>query len=112
MTESKTAEKDAQADYETMMKDSAEKRATDSKTLSDKTSQKAQLDSDLETAKEDKASNEKELMGTMKYIMNLHTECDWLMKYYDIRKEARTGEIEALGKAKAVLSGADFALVQ
>ena len=32
--------------------------------------------------------------------------------YYDIRKEARTSEVEALGKAKAVLSGADFALVQ
>ena len=31
---------------------------------------------------------------------------------YDSRKEARAGEIESLKNAKAVLSGADFALVQ
>merc|ERR1719263_1643974 len=36
MTEAQTEEKDAQADYETMMKDSASKRADDSKTLADK----------------------------------------------------------------------------
>ncbi len=38
--------------------------------------------------------------------------CDWLLKYYDVRKEARASEIDALGKAKAVLSGADYSLLQ
>merc|ERR1719359_773534 len=33
------------------------------------------------------------------------SECDWLLQYFDVRKEARTSEIDALGKAKAVLSG-------
>ena len=37
---------------------------------------------------------------------------DWLLKYYDTRKSARDGEIDAMGKAKAVLSGADYSLVQ
>ena len=37
---------------------------------------------------------------------------DWLVKNFDNRQAARTGEIDALGKAKAVLSGADFSLVQ
>merc|ERR1719230_1549760 len=36
MAEAQTAEKDAQADYETFMKDSAAKRAEDAKTLADK----------------------------------------------------------------------------
>merc|ERR1719356_2085006 len=36
MTEAKTEEKDAQGDYETFMKDSAGKRADDSKMLADK----------------------------------------------------------------------------
>jgi len=112
MTEAKTAEKDAQADYETMMQDSAQKRATDSKTLTDKTATKASLDSDLEMSKEDKSATGKELMATLQYISSLHTECDWLMKYFDIRKEARAGEMDALKSAKAVLSGADFSLVQ
>ena len=34
-----------------------------------------------------------------------------LIKYFDMRKEARTSEIDALGKAKAVLSGADYSSI-
>ena len=34
------------------------------------------------------------------------------MQYSDVRKEARNGEIDSLAKAKAVLSGADFSMVQ
>merc|ERR1719253_799610 len=45
-------------------------------------------------------------------MASLHAECDWLMQYFDVRKEARTGEIDALGKAKAVLNGVDYSLVQ
>ena len=34
------------------------------------------------------------------------------MQYYDVRKEARSSESDALANAKAVLSGADYSLVQ
>jgi len=34
------------------------------------------------------------------------------MQYFDVRKAARTDEIDSLGKAKDVLSGADYALLQ
>jgi len=112
MTEAEVGEKDAQADYEEMLKDSAEKRATDSKALTEKTSAKAGLESDLEADKEEKGSTVKELMATESYISSLHGECDWLIQYFEVRKEARTSEIESLGSAKAVLSGADFSLVQ
>jgi len=105
-------EKDAQKEYETMMSDSAAKRAEDSKLVTDKTGAKAQLTSELETAKENKASTTKELMATLEYTSSLHKECDWLLKNFDIRKEARASEVDALGKAKAVLSGADFSLLQ
>merc|ERR1719480_211962 len=47
MTEGKTAEADAQADYETMMRDSAEKRVADSDALAQKESAKAGLEADL-----------------------------------------------------------------
>merc|ERR1719323_1649568 len=112
MTEAETEEKDAQADYETTMRDSAEKRTKDSKLLGEKESTKADLEADLETHTEDKASTTKELMATLQYIQSLHNECDWLLKYFDVRKEARTSEIDALGKAKAVLAGADYSLLQ
>merc|ERR1719446_1449568 len=112
MTEAEVTEKDAQGDYETFMQDSATKRAEDSKTLTDKQGALANLETSLGDQKAEKASTEKTLSATMQYIQSLHAECDWLIKYFDMRKEARTTEIDALGNAKAVLSGADYSLVQ
>merc|ERR1719498_798582 len=112
MTEAETEEKLAQEEYEQLMADSAEKRAADSKSLSDKESLKADTADELVKTKDEKKSTVKELMATEEYISQLHAECDWLIQYFDVRKEARTGEIDALTKAKAVLSGADFSLLQ
>jgi len=112
LTEGEVVEKDAQKDYEAMMGDSSEKRAADTKALTEKIATKANLKADLETAGEDKDASGKELMATEGYISQLHAECDWLLKYFDMRKEARNGEIESLNNAKAVLSGADFSLMQ
>merc|ERR1719482_744005 len=105
-------EKDAQEDYETFMSDASTKRAEDSKTITDKTSAKAETETDLQSNTDTKKSTQMEAMETAKYIGGLHGECDWLLAQYDARKAARTGEIDALGKAKAVLSGADYSLVQ
>jgi len=112
MTVAKTEEKDAQGDYETMMKDSAAKRADDSKSLADKEGTLADLQASLQANTEEKGSTVKELGATMQYIQSLHAECDWLLQYFEVRKSARTSEIDALGKAKAVLSGADFSLLE
>jgi septal ring factor EnvC (AmiA/AmiB activator) len=108
MQEETVSEKDAQADYETMMGDAAAKRAADSKLMTEKEGAKADTEEMLQTETDKKAATTKELMQTLTYIKDLHVECDWLMKFYDVRKEARDIEIDALGKAKAVLSGADF----
>jgi predicted nucleic acid-binding Zn-ribbon protein len=112
MTVAKTEEKDAQGDYETFMKDSADKRAQDSKSLQDKEGALADMQAALQQDTDAKASTTSELAATLQYIQSLHNECDWLLQYFDVRKEARTSEIDALGKAKAVLSGADYSLVQ
>jgi hypothetical protein len=112
ITEAKTTEKDAQADYEQAMTDSAEKRATDSKGLADKQKAKADTNASMEANTEEKAATTKTLMATLEYIQSLHAECDWLLQYFEVRKEARTGEIDSLKSAKSVLSGADFSLVE
>merc|ERR1719221_205920 len=111
MTEAETVEKDAQADYETLMADSAEKRAQDSKTLSGKQSAKANTEEDLQNHKDNLKEASTDLANTNKYIHDLHLECDWLIKYYDVRKTMRASEVDALGKAKAVLNGADYSLL-
>jgi len=112
MTEAETEEKLAQEEYEELMADSAKKRAADSKSVTDKAAMKGDTEEQLVKDEEEHKSTVKELMATEGYISQLHAECDWLIQYFDVRKEARAGEVDALGKAKAVLSGADFSLVQ
>jgi len=112
MQEAEVSEKDAQADYEKMLQDASDKRAADSKSLTEKTSAKATTEEELEAEKEKKTGTVKEHMATMEYIQSLHAECDWLLQYYDARKAARTSEQESLVQAKAVLSGAEYSLVQ
>merc|ERR1719345_680571 len=112
MTEAKATESNAQSDYEQTMTDSADKRATDSKSVADKSKAKAEMGAEVEANTEEKGATTKTLMATLEYIQSLHAECDWLLQYFEVRKEARTGEIDSLASAKAVLSGADFALLE
>jgi len=112
MSEAQVEEKDGQADYEQMMKDAAEKRKTDSKSLASKAGAKADTESELQGLIESKAATGKELMATLKYKQSLHAECDWLLQYFDVRKQARADEVDSLKKAKAVLRGADYSLIQ
>merc|ERR1719383_879674 len=105
-------EKDAQAEYEKMMADSAEKRRVDSESLADKESAKADLESQALKLKEEETATMKEVLGKAETLKTLHLDCDWLLSNFEVRKEARAGEIDALKKAKAVLSGADYSFIQ
>lgn len=109
MTIAEQDEKDAQADYESMMEESAKKRASDSKSITEKEGLKAETQAALQKHTDDKSAATKELMGTLETIQALHAECDWLLQNFEARKGARASEIDSLVKAKGVLSGADFA---
>merc|ERR1719181_2348409 len=102
-TEMKADEKNAQAQYEATMEDAKKKRAQDSKAITEKEGAKAAAEASLQ---------QEELASTNEYLADLHNECDWLLDNFDARKAARTDEIESLAKAKAVLAGADYSLLQ
>jgi len=110
--EAEVEEKDAQEDYEKMIKDSSEKKAIDIKSKAAKESDLADIQEELEEHKDTKRSDTKNFMATAEYINQLHGECDWLLKYFSVRKDARAAEIDSLVKAKAVLNGAEFSLIQ
>jgi len=105
-------EKNAQEEYETFIADSQEKRATDSKSVADKEGMKADAEARVGKLGAEHKATLKEAMGTATTIKDLHLECDWLISAYQARKEARAGEVDSLKKAKAVLSGADYSLLQ
>jgi len=110
LTEMKVNEKDAQEDYESFIADSADKRTEDSKSITDKEGSLAELEGELLANQEALKAKQYELMDVEKLIMELHKECDWIMKNYDVRKSARAGEVDSLKNAKAALSGADYGL--
>merc|ERR1719272_1517364 len=94
-------EKDAQADYEQMVNDAAEKRGADSKSIAEKEGAKAGLEGEIVKETDHKSAEEAELMATKQYIAELHADCDWLIDNYETRKSARANEIDALkGKGR------------
>merc|ERR1711920_91244 len=108
MTEAATEDKNSQEEYDKTIADAKEERVGLSKSLKDNSAAKADNTADLEGLKATKKSTAAELMATEKFLSGLHAECDWLLKYFTVREDARSGEIEALGRAKAVLSGASY----
>merc|ERR1719281_1883797 len=112
ITEVEVEEKEAQKEYEQFMKDSAKKRALDAKSIEDKEGAKADLEAKLLKDEETKKVTMTEAMATHQFLADVHADCDWLLTNFETRKTARAGEIDALTKAKAVLSGADYSLLQ
>jgi len=112
ITEMEVEEKNSQEEYEKLMSDGAAKRASDTKSIAEKEGNKADLEAKLLKYEEDTLSTKKETVARIQVLGDLHAECDWLLQNYNVRKEARAGEVDALKKAKAVLSGADFSLLQ
>jgi len=108
LTEAATEDKNSQEEYDKTIADAKEERVGLSKALKDNSAAKADNTADLEGLKATKKSTAAELMATEKFLSGLHAECDWLLKYFTVREDARSGEIEALGRAKAVLSGASY----
>merc|ERR1719282_674308 len=111
IAETQVNEKEAQAEYETFMADSAAKRAAAAKSIALKESTKADLGAEIQKLTEERTSTMHEGMATAEYIKDLHLDCDWLVANFQARKDARAGEVESLKNAKAVLSGADYSLV-
>ena len=91
-----------------MMSTSAEKRMLDSKLFIQKGSTKSSVEGHLEAHNDDKTHNENKLAAALEYITLLHAKCDWLLKYFKMRKEAEAGEIDSLLMAKIILSGSDY----
>merc|ERR1740121_767329 len=108
----KVDEKNGSEEYSQMAADSADKRRGDSKSWLYQMFINTDLDGLLEKLSGGVKDLGGELSGATQYLASLKGECDWLLQYYDVRKQARADEIDSLGRAKAVLSGADYSFVQ
>jgi len=100
-----STEKEAQANYETFVKDSNNliKELTDA--ITEKTDGIASSKTEAENAKSDHTATVEELELLAEHKAELHGQCDFTLSNFDIRQKARLQEIEAIGQAKAILSG-------
>jgi len=108
MKDSEYEEKTSQADYAKLMEESEATRAANSKGITTKTAAKAELEGKLTVSKDALTAVSTDLDLIAATLGDLHMQCDFLLQNYDLRKEARTNEVESLKNAKAILSGADF----
>jgi len=104
-TEAVAGESEAQKGYETFVKDSNDMIAKLTESVSMKTGAKASAKLDLEQDKSDLQSTEGELQALGEYEADLHRDCDFVLKNFNIRQKARLDEMEAIQQAKAILSG-------
>merc|ERR1719199_102921 len=102
-------EADSQAGYESFIKNSNAAIEKANSEIVSKTEQKAETETTLVQAKSDLNSAMIDADNLAKYKAELHESCDFVLKNFDVRQAARMDEIEGLGKAKAILSGSDFA---
>ena len=107
-TEAIKAEQDSQSAYESFVKNTNDSIASAQKAIVNMSEDKAKAEESLTQAEQDYKATMAELEQLASYAADLHKSCDFTLKNFDIRQEAMAQEIEALGQAKAVLSGADF----
>jgi len=108
MKESKKSESDAQVAYEKLVADTNDSVRALQKEIVSKTQAKADAEKDRREAHSDLSDTMKDLDGLAKYNAELHTECDYVMKNFDVRQNGRAQEIEALQQAKQILNGASL----
>jgi len=105
-SETTDAEYKAQADYEKFVKDSNNIIKSLEEAITAKTKATAAARADSAEADENLENTNSELESLAAYDADLHNQCDFVLKNFDVRQKARLQEMEAIQAAKSILSGA------
>jgi len=100
------AEQNAQTTYETFMLDSNKAIAQKSEQISTLSGNRAKAEEDGIMTKKDLTATRKKLKNLAGEIDDLHGSCDFVIKNFKKRQDARLAETDALKEAMAILSGA------
>jgi len=103
--EATATETTAQSDYEAMVKDSNALIADLAEMITSKTKNTAAAELEKSETESSHLSAVGELESLAAYEADLHGQCDFVLKNFDIRQKARLQEMEAIAAAKGILSG-------
>jgi outer membrane murein-binding lipoprotein Lpp len=103
------AEKTAQQTYESIVKETNNSITAKREEIVNKSESRATAEGDKTQAETEHENTVTELEQLANENADMHRSCDFVLKNFDVRQEARDQEVEALRQAKAILSGAKFA---
>jgi chromosome segregation ATPase len=106
------AEKDAQAAYETFVKDTNDSISAKNDSIVNKSATRADKEGELNNAKKDFENVGIELEELSNESSDLHRACDFILDNFDVRQAAFDDEVEGLREAEASLKGAHQTLLQ
>merc|ERR1719352_1065021 len=101
-------EEAAQKDYEEFVKETNFNIEAKTKDMTNKIEEKGKTEAAKVQAETEMENTMLELEQLTNYNLELHKSCDFVLKNFDARQEARDAEVEAIKQAKAILSGAKF----
>ena len=100
-------EQEAQTAYGTFVKDTSASIEADRKAIEEKNDALATTETEKSETEEAITANGAELGKLSDLLKAHHVNCDYVIKYFDLRQQARKEEMDSIKDAKAILSGAD-----
>jgi len=102
------SEQKSQADYAEIVKQASASLEADRSSVRQREARIAAAEGEKSETEEAQLANDEDLAKLQDLLKAHHLECDYILKYFDIRQQARQEEMDAITDAKAILSGADF----
>merc|ERR1719265_360895 len=104
-------EEDAQGAYEDFTKESNNSMDAKNKDIINKSEAKGKAEAGKVESEAELGAVSSDLESLAKENTDLHADCDFVLKNFDLRQGARDGEIEALKQAINIFSGASFSVL-
>lgn len=106
--ELKMGEQKSQEEYASFVAATTASIEADRQALSENGEQSAGAEGSKSETQEAQLANDGELTKLGELLTATHLDCDFVLKYFDVRQGARAEEMDAIEEAKSILSGADF----
>jgi hypothetical protein len=103
-------ENDQQRIYGEFVASSTASIEADRNAIAEKEKHTAESSGELSKTEESQLANQEMLDSLDGQLTALHAECDYVIKYFKMRQNARQEEMDSIEEAKAILSGANFGL--
>jgi len=107
--ELKSTEQKSQQEYASYVAATTASIEADREAIAEKEKQNAETKGQNSETEESQLANEQSLGKLTDLLSGHHAQCDYIIKYFDIRQKSRAEEMDAIGEAKAILSGSNFA---